>query len=146
MLVKLTLRLLTWFINAGYFRRRKGSPWESWSAEQDPQRDGVVAAERGHALAARGREHPAKLSGKSDSSSKVNAKVFDCLVFFSTSRVCLGFKSLKQDGYFFSHFWPLLKYASFLEAAGPVSKIGLNLKLNHHNHVFSLSKVVKHPV
>jgi hypothetical protein len=30
------------------------------------------------------------------------------------------------------HFWPLLNWASFLEAAGAVVYIGLSLKSNHH--------------
>ncbi len=33
---------------------------------------------------------------------------------------------------FWSQFWPLLKQASFLEAAGAVSKISLSLKSNHN--------------
>jgi len=34
---------------------------------------------------------------------------------------------------FLSWFWPLLSWASFLEAAGAVLKIGSSLKPNHHN-------------
>ena len=36
---------------------------------------------------------------------------------------------------FSSHFWPLLKQASFLEATGAVVKIGLSLKPDHHKQI-----------
>ena len=36
---------------------------------------------------------------------------------------------------FLSHFWPLLKRASYYEVARKVAKIGSSLKRNHHNQV-----------
>ncbi len=53
-----------------------------------------------------------------------------------------GFRSYVARQLFLGQFWPLLKQASFFEAAGAVSKIGSGLKSNHHWHcmcVHSLS-------
>ena len=44
-----------------------------------------------------------------------------------------------------SKFWPLLKWASFFEAAGVVAKIGLSLKPNHYMQ-FSLPESAKRSV
>ena len=46
---------------------------------------------------------------------------------------------------FFGHFWPLLKWAVFCEAAGTVAKIEPSLKSNHQIKI-SLSKSLIHTV
>ena len=54
-------------------------------------------------------------------------------VMFAT--VCIRDLDLRNEMIILSHFWLLLKWASFFEAAGAVAKIGSSLKPNHHTLV-----------
>ncbi len=60
-----------------------------------------------------------------------------------TSMTVMNYSLFHKSRLFSSRFWPHLKQASFIEAAGEVAKIILSFKLNH-NKEFSLLKSVKH--
>ncbi len=46
-----------------------------------------------------------------------------------------GFRSQVSRRLFLSQLWPLLRPASFFDAAEAVAKIGLSLKSNHHKEI-----------
>ena len=52
--------------------------------------------------------------------AKLIPTIYDKKWYYTFHRVYHGFRLMRGDDYFWSHFWPLLNQALFLEAAGAV--------------------------